>query len=201
MQSRTRGSALLLGIVVGLTGLSGAVLANEPWGDGSSPKRTPSTGPVEAQPPRTVRIDQLLKLPTSYRTDDVRKGDLTKLEWRARFDEARSNLEESEKTLARVRSEIKQVAGNASQWNVAPPGAEVNNADNPTSFRLTQELRRGREDVIEAEKRLTALDIEANLASVKRIGKAKRQLQALDSELEAIQTGHSRDGRLRGRAA
>ena len=55
---------------------------------------------------------------------------------------------------------MEAAVGGVSQWQVAPPGADVKNADNPTNFRLTQELRRGREDVKEAEKLLSALDID-----------------------------------------
>jgi len=163
MQTGTRGFVVLLGFAVALCVSPGVVLADE-----LSPAGSPSlhTSPAQDRPLQAVNIDQLLKLPTTYRVEDVRKRGLTKKEWRTRFVEVRSNLEEMERKLAEVRAELGESAGNASQWNVTPPGADVNAANNPTNFGLTQQLRRGREDVKDAEKRLTELDIEANLANV-----------------------------------
>ena len=168
MHFGVRGPILLLGIAAGLGGSPGATPATESWQDPApspSPSKT-SSAPSPSQPAGSLPIDQLLKLPASYRANDVRKGGATRLEWRARFDEARTDLDEKEKELARVRAEMAAAAGEVSQWQVAPPGADLRNADNPTSFRLTQELRHGREFVELAEKRLMELDIEANLADV-----------------------------------
>ena len=162
-----RAAVYLLAFGISLIGDPEAVLATEPWQESvPSPidPQTPAAAPSQGEP--AVQIDQLLKLPTSYRVDDVRKGGATRVEWRARFDEARMNLAAMEKKLAKVRAEMGEIAGSSSQWQMAPPGADVKNSDNPTNFRLTQELRRGREDVKHAEKKLTDLDIEANLASV-----------------------------------
>ena len=162
------GSILLLGFAIGMTSFPGA-RAIEPWQEQApSPSQPKSPGVATSQDPpaRPVQLDQLLKLPTSYRADDTRKGGATKSEWRTRFDKARGNLAEKEKKLARTRADMRKAAGEVSQWKIAPPGADVSNTDNPTNFGLTQELRRGREEVELAEKRLTGLDIEANLANV-----------------------------------
>lgn len=164
-----RDSVLLVCFAVGLIGCPEAAPANEPWqesaADPSSSEGSPAV-PSKGQPAGSVRIDQLLKLPTSYRANDVHKGGATRIEWRARFEEARADLSEKEKNLARVRAELEKTAGDATSWKMAPPGADLSGENNPVSFRLTQELRRSREEVEHAEKRLTDLDIEASLAGV-----------------------------------
>ena len=159
---------LRLGFAIGLVGSPGAGIATEHWqesapGDLPAPPDAPTQG---RQPVEVIPIDRLLKLPASYRVDDVRKGGATRVQWRARFDEAQTNLAEQEDHLAEVRAELSETAGNATKWQMAPPGVDLSNTENPVSFRLTQELRRSREAVTRAQKRLTELDIEANLASV-----------------------------------
>ncbi len=126
----------------------------------------PVNSPGRVEPTEKVNLDKLLKLPSSYRFDDSRRSGATRSEWRARFEEARSSLEEVQQELERVRAELKNLVGGAAQYQMMPPGMETQSAENPVSYRLTQELRRGREEVERAEHVLTELDVEANLAGV-----------------------------------
>ena len=49
---------------------------------------------------------------------------------------------------------------------MAAPGAGANAENSPLSYKLRQDIRRQREDVEQAERALTELRVEANLAGV-----------------------------------
>lgn len=51
-------------------------------------------------------------------------------------------------------------------WQMSAPGAPAGSETSPMSFRLRQELRRQRDELASAERRLTELEVEANLAGV-----------------------------------
>ena len=111
-------------------------------------------------------MDRLLSLPRGYDVGSAKKGGATRVEWRARFNEARGALTEAQAGLAKTRAEMEANAADGGSWKMAPPGSDLSNTDSPSSYRLTQQLRRGREEVRAAEQALTALDVEANIASV-----------------------------------
>ena len=162
-----------LGVAVALAGPGDGASATDLSADPPSSQR-PSAGTVGAQgvPTRgmgkngAVGLDKLLKLPKSYEFDDERRAGATRSEWRSRFEVAREDLAKAEQNLERIRDELESLAGGAASWQMAPPGVDLSSAENPVSYRLTQELRRGREEVERAEHRLTELDVEANLAGV-----------------------------------
>ncbi len=62
--------------------------------------------------------------------------------------------------------DLGEVAGDSGQWSVAAPGTTPNPENTPLSYKLRQEIRRQREEVERAERRLRALEIEADLAEV-----------------------------------
>ena len=103
----------------------------------------PKSPPGSVGNSEKVGLDKLLKLPSSYRFDDARRAGATRSEWRARFEDTRKGVEEAQQKLERVRAELEELVGGASSWQMAPPGMDLKNAENPISYRLTQELRRG----------------------------------------------------------
>ena len=58
------------------------------------------------------------------------------------------------------------MARGTDNWQMAAPGAKAGTETSPMSYRLRQELRRQREELASAERRLTDLEVEANLAGV-----------------------------------
>ena len=155
------GCAAFLGALVALVAPSAA---EEPLLVPSQPTSVPtsqgsSTGGV-------IAVDRLLTLPRGFDVGNARKGGATRAEWRAQFMEARNSLTKSQADLAKTRHEIEANAADNGSWKMAPPGASLANSESPTSFRLTQQLRRDREEVKQAEQALTALDVEANIAAV-----------------------------------
>jgi hypothetical protein len=119
----------------------------------------------EAAPP--VDLDLLLRLPDSFVADGERRGGASRTEWRARFAEARSRVAEREAELDDLQTRMEGLAGDSSTWSAGAPG--LSNPDPKTqtlSYKLRQDLRRAREGVVEAERALRDLRVEADLADV-----------------------------------
>ncbi len=114
-------------------------------------------------------LDSLLQLPSGFSTtepDAVAGAGET--EWRRRFSKADGGLAEARAALEETKRELDGVAesGGASQWSIAPPGAESGPTTSPLSFKLRQKLREERDQIETREKALRELRIEADLAGV-----------------------------------
>jgi len=148
LQSKRKVLALALALV--LAPIAAATAA----GDGKSP----------------VALDDLLQLPTSLDLEPASRGRYSKAEWRERFDEARAELADAKAALAETQQKIADLSGDTPAWKVATPGlggVSPGPADEtPLDLGLSAEMRRNREEVARCERRLTELEIEANLASV-----------------------------------
>jgi hypothetical protein len=148
-----RGSQLgaaLLASVLALT--AGAGRAEDP---GAEPA---ATAPAE--------LDRLLKLPEGQSYGVDRRGGLSRGEWRTRFIEIRSALDQERQALGKAQGRLDEVAGTASNWQMAPiPGLEPS-PDAPLDYQLRLEIRRHRSEIDRLEKKLRELEIEANLAGV-----------------------------------
>jgi len=122
-----------------------------------------------------VSLDQLLRLPTGsgFGSQLDRRAGFTKSEWETRFREAGAARADAESAIARTRAAIEKKAAEegGGQWRMAMPGmGNVEEAREPGSapldYRLTQTLRRNREELARAERQIQDLVVEANLASV-----------------------------------
>lgn len=130
--------------------------------------------PVRAQseaPAPVVDLDKLRQLPTSLDLEPAARGSATKAEWRERFDTARSELAAAQAALAKSKAKIAELPGTGSAWQLAAPGIGGSDPgqgtrDAPLDYSLSAELRRNREELDRCERRLTELEIEANLAGV-----------------------------------
>jgi hypothetical protein len=139
------------------------VAAEEP--PGVSDVATPQAPPLEAPPATGVALDQLLTLPQARTYSVERKAGLTRGEWRARYDEVRSDLQKERAAYEETQAKLEDAAGGA--WSVSPiPGVEQDTSRNPVDFQLRTQLRRHREEMDRLERKLRQLDIEANLAGV-----------------------------------
>ena len=174
MRSRIRRSgaqtaAGLPAIVLGLLLLAPAPpapAADEPAGEVASvpdPQDAPPPAPEEPDP--AVDLDRLLRLPNSYEADVDRRGGATASEWRARFGAARKEAEDARTRLATAEAELEKASGTSSAWQVSAPGTS-DPQTSPISLRLREQIRSEREAITAAERRLRALDVEADLAAV-----------------------------------
>ena len=122
---------------------------------------------VDPSPP-AVGLDQLLRLPQD--NDPVVNRELGghgRKDWETMFASARGELRTAERGLAESQRQLESLASKSDNWKLAAPGAASQTAENsPLSYRLSQEIRGGRERVELAERRLLELEIEANLAAV-----------------------------------
>lgn len=126
----------------------------------------------DAPSPAIVELDQLLILPHSLDLEPETRGGATKAEWRSRFQSAREDVAAARAALAKSQAKLEEIAGGTSAWKMGAPGLGAPNvgaaADTPLDYSLSNEMRRNREEVERSERRLTELEIEANLASVPR---------------------------------
>jgi len=122
----------------------------------------PATEPA----PEPAQLDRLLKLPESQSFGVDRRGGLSRGEWRTRFLEVRTSLDSERQSLATAQGKLDEVAGNASNWQMAPiPGMEPS-PDAPLDYQLRLQIRRHKSEIERLEKKLRELEIEANLAGV-----------------------------------
>jgi hypothetical protein len=126
----------------------------------------PATAATDAVP-SPVGLDALLRLPAQSPIPEAEpKGTGDQKGWEARFAAARGELEAARAALVESQTELGKLASDSNAWQMAPPGASANIENSPVSYKLRQEIRRQREEVAQAERALTELRIEANLAGV-----------------------------------
>jgi hypothetical protein len=128
----------------------------------------PAAGADEPDPP-AVPLDRLLKLPSSapVQARVEKRGGATRGQWLARFEKAREELETAHLALEEVRADLEEAAGGEAAWKMTAPGLGATaQTDTPLDFKLSQELKRCREEVERAERQLQDLGVEANLAGV-----------------------------------
>jgi hypothetical protein len=155
-------AALSLGL-----GAPAALRAEEPGSAAEAEAPGGAAGPPEVEGPPPVALEQLLKLPDSFRTAPLpSRGGATRSEWRVRFEGARQKLEAERAALQGARGELEEVAGSAEAWQVGPPIPGAQAGDAPLDYRLRQQIRRHREQVEVLEQELRDLEVEANLAGV-----------------------------------
>jgi len=124
---------------------------------------SPAAGQEAAPPP--VRLDRLLKLPSSVDYDVERRGGASRTEWRGRFKAAQAELVSSKKDLEQAMAKLEKAAAGSDQWRFVPPGGDVT-AENQDNLRIRMDVTKKREAFAHAEKGLKDLEVEANLAAV-----------------------------------
>ncbi len=162
MQSHwNRRGAGLAGIALLALGVALAVPVR-----GEEPAASP---PAPAPAPPPVEMDRLLKLPSApSEVSPERAGSASKSQWRARFTSARLERDAAQTALDAAFKKIGAKAGEPESWQIAPPGssAKTTTTDAPLDYALRQELRRQREELARAERRIQELTIQAELAGV-----------------------------------
>lgn len=122
---------------------------------------------------REVPLGQLLRLPAGAPVEASiqKRGGKTRPEWQQRFQKARADYERAQTRLAATRAELEEkAASDGGQWRVSAPGlagvGPIEDDDSPLDYRLSQELRRNRDELAHSERRIQDLEVEANLAGV-----------------------------------
>ncbi|HYB12017.1 MAG TPA: hypothetical protein VEG67_01015 [Myxococcota bacterium] len=150
--------AVAAGLWIFLVGLRGPSLAPA---DETAPPPPPPSGTA-----KPVDLERLLKLPASVEYDVEKKGGATKTEWRARFQQARDEVQKARASLDKAEKAL-ETGAEKSPWSVAPPGVQATTQTESTAnFSLSQEVKHQREEVKRTEKHLRDLEVEANLAGV-----------------------------------
>jgi hypothetical protein len=141
-----------------------ALLAIAAQGD---PTPESSAAPKAGSP--DVGLDSLLRLPpTPSPASEPRAGGVTRQEWQQRFTAARGDVETARQAIDKAQDELGKLARGTDSWQMSAPGAQAGaqSETSPMSYKLRQELRNQREELASAERRLTDLEVEANLAGV-----------------------------------
>lgn len=127
----------------------------------------------QASPPASepvLSLEQLMKLPSSAPVEASieRRGGSTKAEWQARFRSVRKDMAEADSELEAVRDQLEEEVGEGGSWKMSAPGlgSAQDPTDAPSNYRLSQELKRKREESQRARQALLDLEVEANLAGV-----------------------------------
>lgn len=154
----------LLALTLGAIALAAAPKSAAPASpDAPSGKAAPAQAPAASAP----TLDQLLKLPGSADYGFEKKGGATRSEWRARFLEARSSVQNAEAALAKAQEDLASAAGESDAWQFKPPGVPgQDSADTNDGYRLRQEVRKQRGELDRAQARLRELEVQANLSGV-----------------------------------
>ena len=125
---------------------------------------TPTAESEEPAEP-IVGLDQLLRLPESLELGASERGGATAREWRTRFQAALAGLSAARAALHSAQTELADMAEESDNWQMAAPGVKEP-TQSPVSFKLRQQIRRHKEEIEGAQRRLEGLRVEADLADV-----------------------------------
>lgn len=159
--------ASLLGVIVGSLVLSvpGYAVEPETAADATSEVANSESPNRDAEAP--VALDRLLKLPSSYSTRGPRRGGIERGEWQARFTEARGEVTAKNAELDRLQKKLAGLASGGAQWQAGAPGLSNSDSQHQTlSYKLRQDLRGARSGIVDAERGLLELGVQADLAGV-----------------------------------
>jgi hypothetical protein len=156
-------------------GLFSVVLAWGPAGWASDPtadfsvtgEASESDGSPSPAPVPEVRLESLLKLPSSWSGGEVKRQGLSAGQWRARFSELAEERLAVEQGVDEARDELDGMAegGTGGPWQMAAPGSN-NTEVTPMSFKHRELIRDGKEQLTNIRRRERSLHIEADIAGV-----------------------------------
>ncbi len=136
-----------------------------------------SVGEVEvlpeagAEPPvlpgMDIGLDQLLQLPEAGSYGAGTRHGSTPQTWRRRFADSKQAQVDAQLRIDRAREAMDEMSlGGSTQWQMAPPGSSASTDVQPMSIQQREEVRAGKEALLQAERAYRALIIEADLAGV-----------------------------------
>ncbi len=137
---------------------AGGPLAAEPE------KADPAPAAEPAAPP--VAYDALFRLPSDRGSQPAPGASVDRKRWEERFTAVRGDLDGTRAQLAKAQTDLESLAHKTDSWQMAAPGAQPTAENSPVSYKLRQDIRKYREEVGLAERRLRELEVEASLAGV-----------------------------------
>jgi hypothetical protein len=156
--SSRRRPAAWVGTAILVT-FAGSAAADDPE------KTAPAPAPAN-EPAPPVAYDALFRLPSDSHARPSEGAALDRKRWEERFAEVRGDLDGARAQLAKAQSDLESIAHKTDSWQMAAPGAQPTAENSPVSYKLRQDIRRYREEVDHAERRLRDLEVEASLAGV-----------------------------------
>jgi hypothetical protein len=142
--------------------------ASDPPGDFSvTGEASESDGSPSPAPVPEVRLESLLKLPSSWSGSEVKRQGLSAGQWRARFSELAEERLAVEQGVEEARDELDGMVegGTGGPWQMAAPGSN-NTEVTPMSFKHRELIRDGKEQLTNIRRRERSLHIEADIAGV-----------------------------------
>jgi hypothetical protein len=149
--------------VAELTGIAMLVVLSGPAAAADEEKAPPAPA---AEPAPAVDYDALFRLPNDSHTGPAEGAALDRKRWEARFSDVRGDLDGARARLAKAQTDLESLAHKSDSWQIAAPGAQPTAENSPVSYKLRQDIRKYREEVSRAERRLRELEVEASLAGV-----------------------------------
>ncbi len=119
-------------------------------------------GGSEARPAPTLDLDRLLK-PRTTPSMQVHYGGRGRGAWEAEFARARNEVAELEFKVAEAQVRYREAS--SAEWGYSPTGGQGMPTD-PEVLKIRAEIKRDRQSLETARKRLRELGVEASLAGV-----------------------------------
>jgi hypothetical protein len=152
--------------VAEIAGFAGIALLIVLSGRAAAAEEKEASPAPAADPAPAVGYDALFRLPNDNRSGPAEGAALDRKRWEARFADVRGDLDGAKAQLAKAQSDLESLAHKSESWQMAAPGAQPTAENSPVSYKLRQDIRKYREDVGRAERRLRELEVEASLAGV-----------------------------------
>jgi hypothetical protein len=129
--------------------------------------RAPSESVREPEAVPDIGLENLLKLPSSWKGNEEKRQGMTAAQWRARFAELADEREQTERGLEEARRELDGMVGEGGTgpWQMGAPGSN-NTEVTPMSFKHRELIRDGKERLEEIRYKERTLSIEADMAGV-----------------------------------
>jgi hypothetical protein len=138
-----------------------ALGAGEP-ADETAGKTAGETAAPASEAPAPLDLDRLLRVPGVEASDAERLGGRTRRSWYEEFERARADVAELGRRIQESQATLRSKAGG--DWGFTPAGASA--PTDPETLKLRADLRRDRQSLATAQKRLRDLEVEASLAGV-----------------------------------
>jgi hypothetical protein len=136
----------------------------------------PAPAPQAPAKAPAVGLDSLLKLPPSgAASGGPRAGGATRQEWEQRFAAARGDVEAARNAIDKAQQELGAMAKGTESWQMSAPGAQAAPAPRLSGVVPAASGSEAARRAQQRERRLTDLEVEANLAGVRRSGAARRR--------------------------
>jgi hypothetical protein len=135
--------------------------AVEPSGSDRSPE-TPSPADSGAKSRPHLDLDNLLRIPPGGVEAPDLRGGKDRSTWQSEFSEAHAEVQELEQRIEEAQAKLRESAPD--DWSFTPTGGGA--PSDPEILTLRAGLRRDRQSLDAARRRLQELEVEASLAGV-----------------------------------